>query len=62
VDAVTTANEHVKKANKALKAMAAGGKNDAAANQVTGNLTLAMNQLAAANSYVLFRSVMSSRY
>ena len=33
--------------------MAAGGKkNAAAASQVSGNLTLAMNQLAAANAYV----------
>jgi hypothetical protein len=38
--------------------MAKGGKkNAAAANQVKGNLTVAMNQLAAANSYVLFLSI-----
>ena len=47
------AKEHVKKAKKALEAMSAGGKNNAAAaKQVSGNLTLAMNEMAAANSYV----------
>jgi hypothetical protein len=52
--AVTNANKHVKKAKKALKAMEAGGKkkNAVAADEVSGNLTLAMDQLAAVNSYV----------
>jgi hypothetical protein len=51
---VSGAADHVKKAKKALDAMAKGGKkNAAAASQVSGNLTAAMNQLAAANSYVL---------
>jgi len=49
---VTNAKEHVKKAQNALQAMTAGGgkNNAAAANQVTGNITLAMNALAGANS------------
>ena len=52
---MSKAGKNVKNAKKALDAMAKGGKkNAAAANQVKGNLTVAMNQLAAANSYVLF--------
>jgi len=48
---VSNANNHVKKAKNALKGMAAGGKKNAnVAKQVNGNLTLAMNALAAANS------------
>jgi len=38
---------------QALAAMSSGN-NATAANQVTGNLTQAMNQLASMNSYVLF--------
>ena len=56
MDAVSNASQNVDKAKKALKGMAAGGgkKNAEAASQVQGNLTLAMNQLAAASSYVPF--------
>jgi hypothetical protein len=52
---MSKASKNVEKAKTALKGMAAGGKkNAAAAKEVSGNLTLAMNQLAAANSYVPF--------
>jgi hypothetical protein len=52
---MSQASNHVKKAQKALKGIKAGGKkNAAAAKEVNGNLTLAMNSLAGANSYVPF--------
>jgi hypothetical protein len=60
--AVRNANKHIKKAKEALKAMAAGGeKNAVVANEVSGNLTLAIDQLVAVDLYVIFRSFLSSR-
>jgi hypothetical protein len=52
---MSQASNHVKKAQNALEGIKAGGKkNAAAAKEVNGNLTLAMNSLAGANSYVPF--------